>query len=183
MAREGEPSFRFNASPDACAPPDLLVVYPWALENVISGRPQLFRPFVVQAKYAAAKRNYHWEYEMGEENVSRPNIRAVAAQPYPDKADKIADHAKNDSGKNFPRLARTGVMDEYKTAIDKEGISGIPVALWRRFFKAFARKDPDAVSAAVDRVIAGISPKRTRLTDQKLSDIRDKLREIADLLS
>ena len=60
LAKEGEPTFRFHASPGACAPQDLLVVYPWALANVISGRPQLFRPFVVEAAYAAKLRNYHW---------------------------------------------------------------------------------------------------------------------------
>ncbi len=42
LAKEGEPTFRFHASPGACAPQDLLVVYPWALANVISGRRSCF---------------------------------------------------------------------------------------------------------------------------------------------
>jgi len=184
LAKEGEPSFRFSASPDACAPADLLAVFPWALANVISGRPHLFRPFVVPARYAAEKRNYHWEHEMGGENVSRPIVRAVNARPYPSKKDEIADHARNDAGHNFPRLARTGVMDDYKLAIDQEGISGIPVGLWRKFFKAFvSTTDATAVDAAIDRLVTDIQGRAQMLSEQQIQAIRNKLLEIANLLA
>ena len=59
LAKEGEPSFRFQVTPDACANQDLIVVIPWALNNVISGYPKIFTPYVELAKYAAEYRNYH----------------------------------------------------------------------------------------------------------------------------
>jgi len=184
LAKEGEPSFRFSASPEACAPADLLAVYPWCLSNVISGRPQLFPPFVVEARYAAEMRNYHWESEMGVEIGSRPIVHPKNPRPYPDKADEIADFAANDKGKNFARLARTGIMDEFKLGVDKVGISGIPVGLWRKFFKAFisTHKAPDA-SASIDSLVAGIQGRVRSLTEQDLRNIREKLQEIADLLA
>jgi hypothetical protein len=39
LAKEKEPSFRYKVTLTVCAPADLLVVVPWALSNVISGRP------------------------------------------------------------------------------------------------------------------------------------------------
>lgn len=58
LAKEGEPSFRFQVTPAACAEQDLIVVIPWALNNVISGYPKIFSPYVELAKYAAEYRNY-----------------------------------------------------------------------------------------------------------------------------
>ena len=62
LAKEGEPSFRFQVTPAACAKQDLIVVIPWALNNVISGYPKIFSPYVELAKYAAEYRNYWWKY-------------------------------------------------------------------------------------------------------------------------
>ncbi len=62
IAKEGEPSFRFQVTPSACAVHDLIVVVPWALSNVISGSPKLFAPYVELSKYAAEYRNYHWQH-------------------------------------------------------------------------------------------------------------------------
>jgi hypothetical protein len=56
LAKEGEPSFRYGASPAVCAPQDLLVVYPWTLDEVVSGSPRLLRPFIEEARYAAEHR-------------------------------------------------------------------------------------------------------------------------------
>lgn len=64
LAKEGEPSFRYKVSPSICAPWDLLVVYPWALAEVVSGSPQLYAPFVIGARYAAEYRNWIWQYGM-----------------------------------------------------------------------------------------------------------------------
>jgi len=52
LAKEGEPSFRYRASPAVCASQDLMVVYPWTLDEVVSGRPKLLRPFIEEARYA-----------------------------------------------------------------------------------------------------------------------------------
>jgi hypothetical protein len=65
LAKEGEPSFRYKASPLVCAPQDLLVVFPWGLDEVISGTPRLMRPFVEEARYAAEHRNYYWRVLRG----------------------------------------------------------------------------------------------------------------------
>jgi hypothetical protein len=53
LAKEGEPSFRFTTNPNACAVPDLLVVVPWALSNVLSGNPIVFKPYIKPARYIA----------------------------------------------------------------------------------------------------------------------------------
>lgn len=50
LAKEGEPSFRYTATPAVCSDYDLLVVFPWALSNVISGSPFLFPSYVVPSK-------------------------------------------------------------------------------------------------------------------------------------
>ena len=42
LAKEAEPSFRFQTTAAACARRDLIVVVPWVLGNVISGSPVLF---------------------------------------------------------------------------------------------------------------------------------------------
>ena len=44
LSKEGEPSFRYQVTPSACSEQDLLVVVPWSLKNVISGKPQVFSP-------------------------------------------------------------------------------------------------------------------------------------------
>ncbi len=72
LSKEGEPSFRYQITPGACAVQDFLVVVPWALKNVISGHPRVFSPYVVSAKYAAELRNYHWRY--GRKSGSDQNI-------------------------------------------------------------------------------------------------------------
>ena len=58
LSKESKPNFRFQVTPRACAPADLLVVVPWALNNVLSGRPTVHKPFVESARYAAEFRNY-----------------------------------------------------------------------------------------------------------------------------
>jgi hypothetical protein len=50
LAKEAEPSFRFQVTPAACARQDLIVVVPWALTNVISGSPMVFPPFLESAR-------------------------------------------------------------------------------------------------------------------------------------
>ena len=62
LAKEAEPSLRFQTTAAACAKHDLIVVVPWVLGNVISGSPILFEPFIESAKYAAEYRNYHWQH-------------------------------------------------------------------------------------------------------------------------
>ena len=67
LAKEGAPNFRFTTTPDACSEADIVVVVPWVLNNVLSGTPTTYKPFVIQAKYAARYRNY-WV----DRNTGRP---------------------------------------------------------------------------------------------------------------
>ena len=136
LAKEKEPSFRFLASPDVCAEADLFVVYPWHLGEVISGAPQLITPYVEMARYVAEYRNYHWEFLMDRAGSSRI-VRSTVERPYPSKADEISDKAEDDRGRNFGRIARTGLMDEFAKAAGDRLLAGIPARHWRMFFKMF----------------------------------------------
>ncbi len=137
LAKEREPNFRFQVTPTACALADLLVVVPWALKNVLSGRPVTFKPFVVPARYAAEYRNYWWvdvRVAKGEEvGIHSPE----GVMPYPRKSDNITDRPFSDKGRNFGRLARTSIMDEYLHEMRETLLAGIPVDAWLSFLKRF----------------------------------------------
>ncbi len=164
LAKEGEPSFRYKASPSVCAPADLLVVYPWALSNVISGSPQLYQPFVTGARYAAEYRNYHWQ-EIRESTGSSALRLSSASHFYPTKSEPISDVAVNDDGGNFGRFARTGIMDEYKEQLFREELSGIPLSAWLKFLSAFSENKTELqISRAVDRAVAEAAKVKLPLT-------------------
>lgn len=137
LAKEGEPSFRFQVTPTACAPQDLIVVVPWALSNIISGSPQVFQPYVESALYAAEYRNYHWEHVKESDLGSNSIIQPSGISPYPCKSDPISDKPISDKGGNFGRFARTGIMDGYLVAIKIMSLCGIPAQNWLEFFKIF----------------------------------------------
>ena len=136
LSKEGEPSGRYKVTPAACAQADLLVVVPWVLTNVISGKPIVFRPFVESAHYAAERRNYHWQHTRKAQGSSEISSPADVA-PYPRKADKISDVPVSDKGGNFGRFARSGFMDEFFVTALQEPISGIRAEHWLKFFKVF----------------------------------------------
>ena len=102
LAKEREPSFRFLATPGACARADLFVVYPWYLGEVISGVPRLIEPYVELARYVADYRNYHWEHLMSHRGSPRI-VPGKMGHPYPSKTDEIVDKAEADGGGNFGR--------------------------------------------------------------------------------
>jgi hypothetical protein len=136
LAKEGEPSFRFLQTPAACAVADLIVVVPWCLGNVISGRPRVFTPYLERAKYAAEFRNYHWQYIReagGDKAIHHP----ASASPYPAKSDGSNDEAVGDKGGNFGRFARSGLMDAYLERLKKQPLCGIEACYWLDFFKIF----------------------------------------------
>lgn len=156
LAKEGEPSFRYAVTEAACAPRDLIAVVPWALSQVISGSPVIFNPYVVEARYAAAYRNYWWKnLRQTKSNTAIEKPRKGA--PYPAKADEVADKPASDRGGNFGRLARTGIMDTYMAQIKEELLGGIQIQHWMAFFSAFreARQEADvqqAIEALADRI-------------------------------
>lgn len=143
LAKEREPSFRYKVTPTVCAPADLLTVVPWALSNVISGSPRVFSPFVIGACHAAEYRNWHWQYAKGGKGNSSIKLSSVSGY-YPTKSDMIADDAASDKGKNFGRLARTGVMDKYMEDLFDEKLAGIPIAAWQKFLAIFTESRAEA---------------------------------------
>ncbi len=134
LAKEKMPTFRFTQTAAACAPQDLLVVVPWVLSNVLAGAPVLSRPFVQLARYCAEKRNYYWQYERGSTHDTGIEI-PHRVSPYPAKSEQISDTPKSDSGGNFGRLARYGIMGDYIAQMQMETVRGIPVSSWHEFFK------------------------------------------------
>ena len=147
LAKEAEPSLRFQATAAACARRDLIAVVPWVLGNVISGSPILFEPFVESAKYAADYRNYHWQHVRKTKQDTRLEI-PIGVDPYPSKADQILDRPHSDGGGNFGRLARTGMMDSYIQKLDEVQLCGVKTAYWRQFLKAFQESTTDAEAHA-----------------------------------
>jgi hypothetical protein len=152
LAKEAEPSLRFQVTPAACAKQDLIVVVPWVLGNVISGSPMLFQPFVESARFAAEFRNYHWQH-IRKTGLSTAIDTPTGARPYPSKSDQIGDKPRNDSGGNFGRLARTGMMDTYMSKLHDLPLCGIKTVFWRDFLKAFQESTSDAQArAALERL-------------------------------
>lgn len=138
LAKEGEPSFRYKASPLVCSPQDLMVVFPWGLDEVISGAPKLMRPFVEEARYAAEHRNHYWQVLRGVTGADAEIVEASANVPYPTKGDKFNDEPKKDQGKNFGRVARGGLMTEFISVLLQQPVSGIPARHWQSFLRIFA---------------------------------------------
>ena len=134
LSKERAPTYRFVVTRDACNPWDLLVVVPWVLSNVLAGSPVLMRPFVQPARYCAEKRNYYWQHERNTQSNSGIDI-PDKVNPYPKKMDSISDRPASDSGGNFGRLARYGIMKEYIQDMLAEPVRGVPASAWIEFFK------------------------------------------------
>ncbi len=147
LAKEAEPSLRFQATATACAKRDLIVVVPWVFGNVISGSPILFEPFIESAKYAADYRNHHWQHVRETKQDTRIEI-PQSVRPYPSKADQILDKPRSDGGGNFGRLARTGMMDSYIQKLNEVPLCGIKIVYWRQFLKAFQESTTDSQARA-----------------------------------
>lgn len=148
LAKEGEPSFRYQVTSAACSHLDLIVVVPWFLSSVISGVPKVLQPYIELARYAAEFRNYHWQ----QLRVAKSDTRIespTGVKPYPIKSEQILDRPKQDAGGNFGRFARTGLMDQYMATVNDEPIAGIEARYWRQFFKMFQEHDDPAHIASV----------------------------------
>lgn len=134
LAKEGEPSFRYTVSPLVCNIQDLLVVVPWALSNVLSGHPTVFAPYIKSAKYVAEYRNYWWQNIRKAKSSTEINLPDNPS-PYPSGREKISDHPVSDSGKNFGRIARVRIMDDYVKSFKNNKLLGKTIEQWRKFFK------------------------------------------------
>jgi hypothetical protein len=152
LAKEGEPSLRFRVTSAACTQRDLIVVVPWALGNVISGSPVLFEPFVESAKYAAEYRNYHWQWLRHTDQDTGIDVPTEVG-PYPSKSDRILDRPRADSGGNFGRLARSGLMDSYIEKLNDVALCGIKTTYWRQFLQMFQESTTQAEArSALERL-------------------------------
>lgn len=180
LAKEGEPSFRYNVTPAVCAPADLLVVVPWALSKVISGSPQVFAPFVISARQAAEYRNWYWEHARGGSGNDRGVILSTVTSHYPSKSDAISDQAVKDGGGNFGRFARSKAMDSYIKELFDDKLAGIPLWAWQKFLLLFTEgQTEDKVRTGLDALAAraGTVPEEAR------EDLAAKFREIGDIIA
>ena len=139
LSKEGEPSFRYTVTPSACAPQDLLVVIPWHLKNILSGRPVIHPPYIEQARYAADYRNWWWTHERNTKDP--PDMRRIlrpdpSPEYYAAPGAKVSDVPVRDGGANFGRIARIGtLMESYIAATRQIPVAGIPAIHWLRFFQ------------------------------------------------
>ena len=180
LAKEAQPSFRYTATKSACSPFDLLVVVPWHLNNVLSGKPIVRAPFIEQAGYAAELRNYYWRYLRGEGRDVRIEI-PEDVHPYPPPKTPSSDKAASDKGANFGRVARVqGLMTEFMSESLQAAISGIEARYWIEFFTVFSE----------DSNISEIEEKMRKLLDRRRSSeagrsdaIVDHLMEVVRLLA
>jgi hypothetical protein len=145
LSKEGEPSFRYQVTPEACAEADLLVVIPWLLSDVISGTPKLLTPYKQLARYAAEYRNYYWQESRTERNenanIHKPSKEKI--HPYPSSKQESSDEAEGDKGGNFGRIARAGILDEYISSIKAQDYLGVRILHWIAFFKAISETSTD----------------------------------------
>lgn len=156
VAKEAKPTFRYNVNAEVCAPQDLIVVLPWVLSDVIAGTPKLLLPYVGEAKHAALYRNFYWRTMRTREGKNPGIIEAEHRTPYPaSKVDKCSDSGADDSGDNFGRIARSGLLDEFVTQTGKQLVSGIPVKAWVKFFRVFSDNatDVDMATGMVERAM------------------------------
>ncbi len=180
LAKEKEPSFRFLATPAVCARSDLFVVYPWYLSEVISGVPRLAIPYVELARYVAEHRNHYWEFVMKHQKSARV-VLSSASHPYPKKTDEISDKAEQDAGRNFGRIARTGILDDFAQRSGDRLLSGIPAKHWRRFLRVFTET---ATEAHIETALARFTEHVARSSDESpdVDDVRDNVDKLVQLL-
>lgn len=182
IAKEGEPSYRFQVTPAACAIQDLIVVVPWVLNNIISGSPKVFAPYIESARYAAEYRNHHWS-NVREAKTDFTINSPKGIKPYPKKTDQISDKPVSDSGGNFGRFARTGIMDEYLVRTKQELLCGIQAEHWLNFFKIFQdHKEKNMVGIEIDRLKKKVDELEIKSGDEKYSHLRNILLHLESLL-
>ena len=182
LAKEREPSFRFTASPNVCAPWDVLCVFPWTLSEVISGTPQLFNPFVTGARYAAEYRNWYWQHGMSGKSDKTINF-ADLNQFYPASKSEMNDQPASDSGNNFGRLARYGILDEYMNQLRREKLSGIPIDAWQKFLSFFKEERQDEnISRDIDRLLSEVGKATHTLSAEEITQIRENVSQIFAIL-
>lgn len=180
ISKEGEPSFRFTTTPNACAPHDLLVVVPWYLDNVLSGSPVAAEPYVVSARWAAEYRNYYWQVlRQAADGVDRSIHAPKGAAPYPHKDVEISDRPGYDGGGNFGRVARTpGLMTNFVQRTNQLEVLGIRIEDWFRFLRLHRdQADPDELSA---KLASDLTSHLAKVSSEKSSRLEEALRALIE---
>ena len=152
LAKEREPSLRYQVTPAACSDWDLVAVVPWYLTNVLSGAPVAMTPWIESARYTAEYRNHWWQH-IRDTRTDAAIASPVAVTPYPTKDMRIADVPARDGGSNFGRLARvSGLMDDFITSALQTQIAGVAAHHWVAFVKLHAEnKDEAEIAARLER--------------------------------
>lgn len=183
LSKEGEPSFRFTTTAEACADHDLLVVVPWYLDNVLSGSPVAAEPYVASSKWAAQYRNYYWQHMRRTKDGVDKSIMSPQASPYPTKDVHTADVPGYDGGGNFGRVARVkGLMTEWITATNELEVLGIRIQDWGAFLRVHSdAADADAVSAALwDTMVSRLTEDAEGRAERVVDLMRQLVAELTD---
>ena len=135
LSKESEPSFRLKANKNACTDKDLIMLVPWCLSNVLSGTPITFKPVVDSVRYYCEYRNYWWKHVKNTEDTTEIE-EPTNVKPYPEARAYISDSPLSDKGNNFGRIARMGILEDFKDQMAKESLLGVKVHDWRNFFKS-----------------------------------------------
>lgn len=181
-SREAAPSFRYQVTKRVCADRDLLVVVPWALSNVVSGTPRLFKPYVVSARFAARSRNWHWQHKR--QARSDPGIETSQVdRNYPSKSDTILDKPLSDPGNNFGRYARAGLMDDYIAGVFETTLYGIPLRHRQQFFRTITEAaSQDDVARRIAALTSDAAAAYGRLSPEAATDIRQSVLALLETL-
>ena len=180
LAKEREPSLRYQVTPAACSDWDLVAVVPWYLTNVLAGAPVAMTPWVESARYTAEYRNHWWQYvrsARGDASIASP----PDVCPYPTKDMRIADMPASDRGSNFGRLARVaGLMDDFITLALSTEIAGVAADHWVSFVKLHAENsDATEIAARLER---DLGRRFDALNDRQSAEVVEHLTAIAALL-
>ncbi|WP_347756797.1 hypothetical protein [Agrococcus sp. ProA11] len=182
LSKEGEPSLRFQVTPEACAPHDLVCVVPWHLSDAVAGIPQVIEPWVKSARYAAEFRDYHWQHVR--------NVRASttdvgidypeSAAPYPTKADLVVAKPRQDGGNNFGRLPRAHpLMDEFLARSKEHEVLGITVGSWITFLRRHSdTATPDEVAEYLQRQLRAHTKKMAPQTAEELLALMGRMSDL-----
>jgi hypothetical protein len=182
LAKEGEPSLRFTQTADACAAADLIMVVPWVLSNVISGRPRIHGCYIESAKYMAGYRNYYWQV-LRDAKSSKDIVTPKGITPYPSKAEASTDKPESDGGGNFGRIARTGIMDTYMARVKALPLCGIRASYWLDFFKMFSQDATEAdIARAFEQLRSRVAEELPTATSVQRQELLKVLQSVSQFL-
>jgi hypothetical protein len=178
LSKEGEPSLRYQVTPEACAPHDLICVVPWHLSDAVAGLPQVIEPWVASARWAAEFRDWHWQNVKETANDTTIDY-PEGATPYPSKADLVVAKPRFDPD-NFGRLPRSHpLMDDFLVRSKEHEVLGIAVKNWINFLARHKQNaTPEAISVALQRLLKAQDKKIAPDTADELLTLLNRMAEL-----